>query len=319
MKRIIAALLLVCIPICVLGGCGSQPSIEYDAKTQIVHVKGTDDYASLSFPDEIKDAQAVDVEGDGFKFHAYLVLLRQLGVDEQAELPGLIDRTAKSISFIRQYLRENAETAYPSELAELPVVIRLDNSYDYQTDEEQITLKYNEIGTHREFLYLLALLNSDAVGWEHLGYAWYVGTCIDPYTEVIEQWPVVPELPYYNQCIAGGIDPDNVTAADYRTFYDACARVSFEKGLTHWGSYCESLPVTAEPDFSRFKDKEKGDTVLTAFTAASFLAWLDEAYGFEQLSLFCFGQKTFEEAFGKNFSVAYKEWRMWITETYPAE
>ena len=319
MKRTIAALSVACILFSVLGGCGSRPSIEYDAKEQRIYVTGTNDYAAISFPDEIKDARSVDVEGDGFKFHAYLVLLRQLGVDEQTELPGLIDRTAKSISFIRQYLRENAGAAYPSELAELPVVIRLDNSYDYQTDEDKITLKYNEIGTHREFLYLLALMNCKAVGWEHLGYAWYVGTCIDPYTEVIDQWPLIPELPYYSLCIAAGADPANMTAADYRTVYDACARVCFEKGLTHWGSYCESLPVTKEPDFTRFKDKESGDTLLTAFTAASFLAWLEDTYGFEQISLFCFGQKTFEEAFGKNFSVAYKEWRTWITENYPAD
>ena len=53
--------------------------------------------------------------------------------------------------------------------------------------------------------------------------------------------------------------------------------------------------------------------------AASFLAWLDEAYGFEQLSLFCFGQKTFDEAFGMNFNIAYKNWRTWIIENYPAE
>ena len=129
MKRTIAALSVACILFSVLGGCGSQPSIEYDAKEQRIYVTGTNDYAAISFPDEIKDARSVDVEGDGFKFHAYLVLLRQLGVDEQTELPGLIDGTAKSLRFIRQYLSENAGAAYPSELAELPVVIRIDNLY----------------------------------------------------------------------------------------------------------------------------------------------------------------------------------------------
>ena len=79
------------------------------------------------------------------------------------------------------------------------------------------------------------------------------------------------------------------------------------------------MPVTEEPDFNRIRDNEPGDTLLSAFMAASFLAWLDEAYGFEQLSLFCFGQKTFDEAFGMKFNIAYKNWRTWITETYPAD
>ena len=292
-------------------------ALRYDARQQTFSVTGTGDYLSLRFPEEILTARSLEVEGEDFTMSVYLTVLREDGMDLQTELPGLIDRTAKSLRFVREYLRENAGSAYPSALAELPVVIQLDRLYGHQTDEEQITLKYNERGTHREFVYLLALMNSDAVGWEHLGYAWYVGTCFDPYAETSDMWPVVPELPYYAQCIAGGIDPEHVSPADYRIFYDACARVCFERGLTHWGSYCESLPVTKEPDFSRYQNMEPGDTLLTAFTAASFLGWLDEAHGFEQVSLFCFGQKSFEEAFGTDFETAYEAWKAWIIDTYP--
>ncbi|MBQ6262269.1 MAG: hypothetical protein IJK58_01995 [Clostridia bacterium] len=337
MKRTFTVFLAVCMLLLTPVGCGSRPdpepasvgedtapagnapSIEYDPKTATVRVTGADDYAALSFPDEIKDARVVEVMDDDFTLSAYLVKLRVRGFDEQTELSGLIDRTAKSLRFIRQYLRENAGAAYPSDLAALPVDVKIDSTYEYRTDKDRITLRLDEVGAHREFLYLLALMDCDAVGWEHLGYAWYVGTCINPYTEVINEWPIVPELPYYTQCLAGGVDPDNMTAADFRTVYDACARVCFDKGLTGWGSYCESRPVTDEPDFSRTINKEPGDTLLAAFPAASFLAWLDEAHGFEQLSMFCFGQKSFEEAFGTSFNVAYKTWRMWIMDNYPAE
>lgn len=298
-------------------GEAKEPSLIYDAREQTFLVTGAWDYLSLSFPDEIQKARVLEVEGEDFTMIVYLPVLREESMDLQAELPGLIDRTAESLRFVRKYLRENAGAAYPSDLAELPVVVKLDRQYGYQTDEEQITLKYNERGTHREFVYLLALMNSDSVGWEHLGYAWYAGTCFDPYTEVNDMWPIIPKLPYYMQCIAGGVDPEHVSPADYRTIYDACARVCFEKGLTHWGSYCESLPVTKEPDFSRFQNMEPGDTLLTAFTAASFLGWLDEAHGFEQVSLFCFGQKGFEEAFGTDFGTAYEAWKAWIIDTYP--
>ncbi len=337
MKRTVAVLLTFCTLLCLACGCGlaadpgpgsaeedtlpepDSPTFEYDARMQTLYVNGAEDYASLPFPDEISEARAVKVSDDEFEFSAYLVMMRELGYDEKTELPGLIDRTEKSLRFLRQYLRENAGAAYPSELAELPVVFSIDRGFGYQTDGERIELKDSDVGTHREFLYLLALMNSDAVGWEQLGYAWYVGTCIDPYSEAIERWPIVPKLLYYPQCIAGGVDPEHVTAADFRTVYDACARVCFEKGLTHWGSYCESTPVTSESVFTRVKDKEQGDTLLTAFTAASFLAWLDDAYGFEQLSLFCFGYKSFEEAFGMKFTPAYKEWSIWIKQNYPAE
>ena len=320
MKRTVAIILIVCMFFCGLNGCGTKPSVDYDAKTQTLNVEGIQDYSALSLPDEINDARILEVRDDCFSLSAYLVMMRRWDFDIQTQLPGLIDRTKKSIDFIKEYLRENAGDAYPAELAELPVEIRIDNSFEFKTENGKITLAYNETGAHREFLYLFALMNSDAVGWEHFGYAWYVGTCINPYSEALTEWPIVPELPYYPQCIAAGIDPSNVTAADFRTVYDACARVCFEKGMTHWGSYCESLPVTEESGFfTRNTDKEPGDTLLTAFTAASFLAWLDDACGFEQLSLFCFGKKTFEEAFGMSFYAAYKDWRMWIIDTYPAE
>ena len=40
MKRTTAIILIVCIMLCALTGCGEKPSINYDAKTQTVYVKG---------------------------------------------------------------------------------------------------------------------------------------------------------------------------------------------------------------------------------------------------------------------------------------
>ena len=294
--------------------------IVYDARTQTLSIQGVQDYAMLSLPAEVKEARVLQVKDDVITLSAYLPVLREAGLDEQSELPKIIDRTAQSLRFLKQYLYENAGSAYPDALMEIPTYFKIDRAaFGYRTDDEQITLQYNDAGTHREFLYLLALQNSDAVGWEQIGYAWYVGTCIDPYTEMRHTTLIVPELPYYSQCIAGGIDPAQMSASDFRIVYDACARVCFEKGLTNWGSYCESAPVMSESVFTRNKVKEPGDTELSAFMAASFLAWLDDAYGFEQVSLFCFGQKSFEEAFGTDFQDAFDAWHAWIEQTYPAE
>lgn len=327
-KQAVSVLLTVCLLAGALTGCAAPsvpdeteaPAVAYDAVTQTLTVRQTAEDTQITIPAEAANARVLEVSGSDYTLSAYLTVLREGGLDLQMELPGMIDRTAKSLRFIRQYLRDNAGAAYPSDLADLPVVLRIDRAFGYQTAEDQITLQYLDIGTHREFLYLLALMNSDAVGWEQLGYAWYVGTCIDPYSEVENVFPIVPTLPYYPQCIAGGVDPEHVTASDYRTVYDACARVGFERGLTHWGSWCESTPVTSEDAvFTRFQDMQPGDSLLTAFTAASFLAWLDEAHGFEAVSLFCFGKKSFKEAFRTDFQSAYYAWRNWIIETYPAE
>ena len=294
--------------------------IVYDARTQTLSIEGVQDYTKLSLPAEVKGARVLQVKDDAFTLSAYLPVLREADLDEQSELLKIIDRTAQSLRFLKQYLYENAGGAYPDALMEIPAYFKIDRAaFGYLADDEHITLQYNDTGTHREFLYLLALQNSDAVGWEQIGYAWYVGTCIDPYTEMLHTILIVPELPYYSQCIAGGIDPAQMSASDFRIVYDACARVCFEKGLTHWGSYCESAPVTSESVFTRNKAKEPGDTELSAFMAASFLAWLDDAYGFEQVSLFCFGQKNFEEAFGTDFQSAFDAWHAWIEQTYPAD
>lgn len=347
LKRLIALLLVICIFACVFAGCGSapepapaeitptveptpeptpepthepspEPTVEYDAKTQTVCVTGVTDWSALAFPDEIKSARVLEVYGDGFELHVYLDMLRLQGLEDESALPGLVYRTEAGLAFVRDYLRENAGDAYPSELAELPLVVRIDNPYGYKLEDDRLTLRYNELGTHREFEYVLALMDGLAIGWEQLGFAWYVGTCLCPYTEAADVWLMTPELPYYPQCVAGGIDPENFTYADMRTCYDACARYGFDKGLTHWGSLCESWPVTAEPDFSRKMHPEPGDELLSAFSAASFLAWLDEAHGFEAVGAFCFGKKTFDEAFGTDFHMAYKSWRDYITSTYPA-
>ena len=294
--------------------------IVYDARTQTLSIQGVQDYTKLSLPAEVKGARVLQVKDDAFTLSAYLPVLREADLDEQSELLKIIDRTAQSLRFLKQYLYENAGGAYPDALMEIPAYFKIDRAaFGYLADDEHITLQYNDTGTHREFLYLLALQNSDAVGWEQIGYAWYVGTCIDPYTEMLHTILIVPELPYYSQCVVGGIDPAQMSASDFRIVYDACARVCFEKGLTHWGSYCESAPVTSESVFTRNKAKEPGDTELSAFMAASFLAWLDDAYGFEQVSLFCFGQKSFEEAFGTDFQSAFDAWHAWIEQTYPAE
>lgn len=324
----ISVLIIICMLVGILSGCGGDekqeqsrveetklPEISYDEEMKTLIIQGTDNIESVEISDEIKAANNVEVTGDTFKLNIYLPIIRNLQWDEQIELPGLIERTDKSLSFIREYLRDNAGVACLVELLEKPVVIDIEDKFEYTVKEDVINLKMHTCLTHREVLYLLALINTDSVGWEQIGYAWYVGTCINPYSELAVKNPITEELGYYRECIEAGINPNNFEYMDVRTMYNACSKVALEKGLTHWGSWCESTPVTSEYVFTR-KNKTEGDSVLSAFMAASFLGWLDDNHGFENVSMFCFGKKSFVEAFGKEFETAFEEWKDWIVENY---
>ncbi len=297
----------------------AAPVISYDPARQTLTVTGTEDYLSLALPAEVQKARLLLVQDDDFELSVYLPVLRDLNRDVQAEMPGMIDRTDRSICFLRQYLSEHAGAAFPAALAEKPLMLRIDRSaFGYLTDDERITIEYNDSGTHREFLYLLSLMNTVRVGWEQIGYAWYVGTCIDPYSEVLADGIVLPDMPYYQACVDAGVDPEQAEASDVQIVYDVMSRRCFDLGLTHWGSYCASAPVSSEAVFTRAGQTELGDGELSAFMAASFLGWLNERYGFEAISLFCFGQKTFDEAFGTDYASAFRAWKTWILESYAA-
>lgn len=350
MKRCFALLLIMLTLICCLCSCGmpkepspaedneaaaqtpaanetgsaeaagetSAPEAAYDARSETLTLKGFSDYSQITLPDEVYKARALEAENAAFTLSVYLPALRKDGWDEKTELPAMLERTLRSLEFLRGYLKENAGEAYPARLAELPVRIKIDGAaVGYETDGKGITLRYFDAGTHREFLYLLALQDGGAVGWEQIGFAWYVGTCIDPYSEMADGSMITPELDYYELCAAAGVEPESMEPRDILTVYDAVSRISIERGLTHWGSACESLPVTCESVFTRTEDEQPGDSALSAFMAASFLGWLNEAHGFEKLSLFCFGKLGFEDAFGTDFSSAFEAWKAWITDTYP--
>ena len=296
------------------------PSVSYDADTKVLSVNGTGNYGMTVFPAAfLSQAKRLEVEDDEFQLNASLLLLQAAGVELETALPDFLDRTEKSLHFIRTYLKENAASVYPADMAK-PVLINITGSgFGWRVQGGKIIVNCCDDILHTEFLYLHALINSDSVGWEQLGYAWYVGTCIDPYYELPEKnKDSIRTVPYYPIAAAAGLDPDRMTPADFRTMYDADSRYCFGTELTYWGSACESAPVTVEATYTR-KQPEPRDQSLSAFMAASFIGWLDETYGFEAVSGFCFGQKSFEEAFGTDFDSAFTDWKTQITETYPWE
>ena len=304
----------------------SEPATEppspvtYDPDTRTWYVTGTTDYESLVFP-AADNPGLLQVDDDDFTLIAGVQLLSRHNIDIPDGLPAFIARCGQSLSFLRSYLKENAGNAYPA-AADLPVKWQFKSTIrdGFKKNSERIAVDTTSID-HREFYWLTALMEKGNTGWEQLGYIWYLATCLDPYCE-LQRIPVIDpasDALYTPICVRAGLDSGVLSPSQFRTFYDAVARYAFENGLTHWGAVCESLPVTAEPVYSRAGSNKvnSGDDDLSAFMAASFVAWLDEQHGPGPLARFVFGQSTFEEAFGTDYDTAFGAWKAWIIAQYP--
>lgn len=296
-----------------------KPKAIYDANTNSVVVTGTGGYDKVKLPDETDTASTLDVQDDEFHLSMYIPFLQSKWETPMKQyLPGYIDRTEKSLAFIRDYIKENAASVYPAELADKPVDIdvRENNDYVYRNEADRIRLTLDKFYWHREELYLLAIMNADSVEWPQLGYAWYVGLCIDPYFEMDAGASLMGDEPYYDICVKAGVDMSRITNKDMRTVSDAVSYVCLTKGLSRWGSAYESTALSLTPLYTGPRGASGPNTKMSVIMAQSFVAWLDEHYGFENVSAFCFGQKRFDEAFGTDFDTAFGEWSAWILETY---
>lgn len=348
MKRdLICILLLLSMLAALLSGCGETPApesseapasedasttlppepepetepdtahaVSYDEASGTLLVSGTGDYDRLRLPEAVDSAGILQVEDDEFLLALDLDQLRSGGTALQTELPGIVDRTEKSFRFLRDYLQEHAPSVFPEKAAGKTVDLYGGvGGYGHYAKEDRIVLSCFANLAHRDYQYLLELMGQK-VGWEQLGYGWYLGVCKNPYCELPLQFRLTRDLPYYQACVDAGVDPEHTSYADIRVVFDAVSAVDFKQGLTGWGSACESRPVNVEPDYTRIKG-EPIEKKLTAFMAASFLAWLEDGSDFETVSRFCFGQTSFSEAFGMEASEAYEAWKQWIVESYP--
>ena len=296
------------------------PTVLYDAETGVLVVTGTGDYDQAVIPDEAENAKTLDVQDDEFHLSVQISFLDTGGEPLKTYLPAYMDRTDRSLDLIKSYLKEHAGSAYPVESASkmADLSIRKGNKYAYSHETDRIFVNLRDYGWHREEIYLLALMDGKHMGWGQLGYAWYVGLVLDPYAEIamIDFDPkTVEELPgYLRICSNAGMRFENLTGEDFRIQFDAVARYCIEKGLTGWGTAYESMPLATT---RLCKNPVQEDASMSVYMAASFVARLVDTYGFEAVSEFCFGQKTFEEAFGTDFTTAFEAWKTWIAETYP--
>ncbi len=290
----------------------AMPEWTYDEETKTLVVYGTEDYTRLELPDTVNQAVNLEVQDDSFHLSVYLPVLRNEAEPLQTYIPGFLDRTDKSLSFLRSYLKEQAGEGYQAENGEkfVELSIRRKGNYEYSMDEDRLMLEVGDYYWLRDTVYLLSLLDFKDVQWQQLGYVFYLaGT--DPYGELLAKGTIITEdLPYYEAYMALG-GPSEDEAENYLRLHQAIAWYCIHKGTGHWGTPFESHPVT---DFAWYTGPKKavaGNDMSPAM-ATAFIAWLTEEYGFEAVSDFCLGQSTFREAFGTDLTAARNAWTAWL-------
>ena len=324
-RLLVSALLAVLLITCGLAAWfrfqAEKTVVSYDEGSRALVVYAASEGKNLKLPDEVSMAQTLDAQYDSFHISVYLPLLRTGEAPMAEYLPAYLDRTSRSLGFLRNYLRENCIDSYPSERADKYVELNIqpEGQYSWKETEDRIILDIGSYYWHREELYLLSLLGTRYVQWKQLGYAWYLGACLDPYAEVLStsSADALEEQPYYDTYLRMG-GTHEMTPENYRILNDAVAWLCLSDRM-YWGTPYESTPLRyialyRGPAVSRDPGNE-----MSVCMATSFIAFLSDEYGFARVSAFCFGQADFEEAFGTDYQSAYDAWSARILAAAGAE
>ena len=277
------------------------------------------DGSNVKVPETVNEADYLDAQFDTFHMKLNLGLLDS-GVDLEEYIPEYIDRLNKSLKFIRNTLTKNSDHKGLAEETEKFVDVIMVSSDDYSWSDlgDRIELKIGDAYWHRGELYVLSLMNSSIVQWKQLGYAWYVDVCVNPYCEAAPKvftQEYLEALPYYDIYIRGGGTAEASTD-NFKKLNDAVSYKCLTDGLYWGGAPCEDAPCRIEPLYNAPKKvKDPGDD-MTVFMAISFIGYLSDKYGLDNVTAFCLNDMTFEKAFGSDYETEYDNWTEWILTTY---
>jgi len=296
----------------------AKATINYDESSKTMVIYGKDD-TDIKIPKAVNDANELDAQFDSFHLKVSLPILRTGGASLQEYLPEYLGRTNESLKFIRNYMRENCGNEGLNERADkyVDLSIMAQKGYTWSELEDRIELEIGAFYWHREEMYVLSLLGSKNVQWKQLGYAWYLGSCLDPYSEVfsISFSNNMEELPYYEAYIRGG-GTKEPTPGNYKILNDAVSFMCLTEKLPDGTPYEVSpLKNTALYSAPAKAPEDPGDEMSVAM-ATSFIAYLSDKYGFGKVSDFCFGMDSFEQSFGTDYQSAYDSWAEGILTTY---
>ena len=291
--------------------------VNYDEASKTIVVYGKETDTQLTLPDTVQQAQNLDAQYESFHVSAELSLLRTDDQPLDEYLSAYLNRTNQSLQFLRTYLKENCKDQYPAERAAKYVDISIlsDGDYSWSELEDRISLEIGRYYWHREELYLLTLLGSHHVEWKQLGYAWYLGSCIDPYGEVLAITSMENMDKRYAAIYTRAGGTKEPTPENYRLLNDAVSCLCLTQGM-NWGTPYESMPLKNTTLYRGPKKSIDPGNEMSVCMATSFIAYLSDQYGFEKVSRFCFGQGGFKETFQTDYESAYNAWAEHILTVY---
>ena len=305
------------------------PTVIYDAETRALVITGTDRYDEIVIPDEAENAISLDVQDD--EFHLTMDLTVRYDTDEPLKtfVPGFLDRTEKSLQFLRAWFRENAAEYYDPSASEKMVEFSIteSNSFVSQNNRDRIKINTSRLYWNRDTALVYAMMNCRYCEWEQMGYLQNLAYSVNPYNE----WLLVMDdsteefgsIPYYQAAVKAGLDPEHMTPEGYAILTDTIALYSIKEDWIHTanGSTFEYLPVSRTVFFTISPETVTNPVngELTPFMAGSFIRRLTDVYGLDAVNAFVFGGKTFDEAFGVDYETARDAWIAWLYEIYPMD
>lgn len=304
------------------------PTVIYDAETRALVITGTDRYDEIVIPDEAENAISLDVQDD--EFHLTMDLTVRYDTDEPLKtfVPGFLDRTEKSLHFLRAWFRENAAEYYDPAASEKMIEFSINESNRFvsQNNRDRIKINTSRLYWNRDTALVYAMMDC-SFAWAQIGYMHNLAYTIDPYNE----WLLVMDdsteefgsIPYYQAAVKAGLDPEHMTLDGYAILTDTVALYSIKEDWIHTanGSTFEYLPVSRTVFFTISLETvtNNANDEMTAFMAGSFIRRLTDVYGLDAVNAFVFNEKAFDEAFGVDYETARDAWIAWLTETYPIE
>ena len=301
------------------------PQVVYDADSRTIRISGTTGYDRLDLSPYLDDALNLEVEDDRFQLSVVLSVIEnytdQANLNLADYLPGYLDRLDHSLAFVGQYIAEHAPKEETVENTRKPVEVMVTGQRNRfnSIHSDKVTLSLASYFRHHGSFYTLALMNSETVEWQQLGYAYWVGFLKDPYNSVYAVGNYEEDLDYFYfkdyLRLGGTLDPRDLN--NQALLHDANAWYNLIYGRDWDGNMAECRPISDLGEFHGVTGSSNNEgNDLCLIEAISLLNYLAKQYGEEQVAAFCFDTCSFEEAFGTDFATARAAWEQSLLDRF---
>ena len=297
------------------------PAVSFDEATKTLRVTGTGGYDRIDLS-RLPDAQIMEVVDDDFTLTIFSSILWDedtvIRDDPEGYLPGYLDRIDGSLAVIRQFVADNAPNEEVAAQTRKPVKISLQSmrNENFRNTAKEISLYMGSGFPWHGLFYTMALMAPKSVEWQHIGYAYWVSYCVDPYNSVYALMQEGPDPDYFylgTYYRAGGtedwLDPNNQVL-----IVDACSWYNLIYGRDWGGSEAECGRISDETMFTGKRTGEGND--MSIGMAESLLNYLAGRCGADKVTAYCFDTCSFEEAFGMSFAEARSAWEQSLLDRF---